>query len=246
MPDPRLKAKDIFTESNRLLLTRSPFFQDTTKIEGARFATSIREGRRLFYGYVYYRSVSDKEVPYLFENGISTAMYDVGSGKCVSDEKKVPGKTYGYPLTDVSTLVNLRRVPWFETYVCHYQARCVDPDSSSVCLIDIRELGGVVRSELWSGKTMRDYINNLPHYLMDDEAFARFPISEKILGVVIMYPVSKSRIVGVIKTFPFSNRSLHSQKLKLYVNPNYTGGMEGARAVAASFNRESEWLMVDA
>ena len=73
-----------------------------------------------------------------------------------------------------------------------------------------------------------------------------------LFDVVIMYPVSKSRIVGVIKGFPSIEAiSQHSQQLKLYVNPNYTGGMEGAMAVAASFNGESfygesEWEMVDA
>ena len=66
-----------------------------------------------------------------------------------------------------------------------------------------------------------------------------------------MYPLSKSRIVGVIKTFPLPQESLHPKQLKLYVNPNYTGGMEGAMAVAASFNGERfygerEWEVVDA
>ena len=248
MPDPRIKVKDIFKESNRLLLTKSLLFQDTTKIEGSYFTNEIQRGLRRFFGYVYRYTRDDNDVPYVFENGLSTAEYDIESGEPTSYGFHRHGKTYGFRLTDLSTLTDLKG--GIVTHICCYQTLCSQLICSSVYLIDIRELGGIVRREPWirydDAIVPQSNIPACPHDDIDGQAFVRFPVNEEVFDVVIMYPVSKSRIVGVIKTFPLSKRSLHSQQLKLYVNPNYTGGMEGAMAVAASFNGESEWEMVDA
>ncbi|MCW7553847.1 hypothetical protein NX722_14675 [Endozoicomonas gorgoniicola] len=255
MPDSRLNAKDIFKESNMLLLTKSQFFQDTTKIKDSILESSIRRVGRRFFGYVY-KSVLDEDVPYLFENGISPVMhavesglyYSPGEGGYHSRVEKVPGKTYGYPLTDLSTVENLRSAPCLVTYVCLFQACCschLISKSVSMCLLDIRELGGTVRDEPWVSDTILHNIRAFSDLDMDHQAFARFTIDKDIFDVAITYPVSKSRIVGVIKGFPQSNRSLHPQRFKLYVNPEYAGGMEGARAVAESFNGGSEWEMID-
>ena len=244
MPRSRVEPEDIFKESNMLLLTKSLFFQDTTRIAGSHFAKSIRRVEPRFFGYVY-RCVDEEDVPYLFANGIFPNLYNLESGRYRNDTGtgtrglKSGIEYYGIVLRDISTPLNLETTPCIDTYICHYQARRSHPSFSLACLLDIRELGGIVHSEPW----LRRYT--------DDEVFDRFPITKKIDEVLVMYPVSESRIVGVIKDFPFSNISQHSQQLKLYVNPNYTGGMEGAMAVAASFNGESfygesEWEMVDA
>ena len=238
MPYPRVEPEDIFKESNMLLLTKSLFFQNTTKIACSYRADSIRRVEPRFFGYVY-RCVADDQIPFMFANGIFPIKCNIETGKYEFSRQKF-NITYGTKLLKISTPVNLPRKQCLDTYICYYQARCIHPSFSLTCLIDIRELGGIVRSE-----------SEVPKLDIDYKAFARFSITKKIFDVVIMYPVSKSRIVGVIKGFPSSNISQHSQQLKLYVNPNYTGGMEGAMAVAASFNGESfygesEWEMVDA
>ena len=239
MPDSRLKVEDIFKEDNMLLLNSNLPLQDATRIEGSYFMPCIRRVESRFFGYVY-RCVLDEEVPYLFENGISPLMCDIESGEYPLFRIKVPGKTYGYALTDLSTLENLRSAPCLVTYICFYQAfsSCyVMPELVSVCLMDIRELGGIARREPRSGDTIRGTIHVFSHHDMND--YASYTTSSGIFDVLIMYPVSKSRIVGVIKNFPESDGLLDSQGFKLYVNPEYAGGMEGARAVAAILNGES-------
>ena len=235
MPDPGIKEKDIFKESNMLHLTKSLFFQDTTRIEGSYFTPSIRKGERRFFGYVY-MCVIDKDVPYLFENGISPIMCNIESGEYpLFGGVSVSGKTYGFALTNLSIPANLRKVPCLVTYTCFRQA-CRSYPAYSVCLIDIRELGGIFHSEPWNERYSGTIGQRNNIY-----AFTR-----EVFDIAIAYPVSRSRVVGVIKPLPLLSSSLHAQRLKLYVNPKYAGGMKGARAVVASFNGESEWVMVDA
>ena len=240
MPRSRVEPKDIFKESNMLLLTKSLFFQNTTRIAGSYRAESIQRVEPRFFGYVY-RCVDEEDIPYLFANGIfpclcnlESGRYDKGTSTRLNSDIE-----YGIVLRDISTPLNLETTAYIDTYISYHQARCSHPSFSLACLLDIMELGGIVHNE-----------PRLRHYI-DDEMSGRFFITEEFYDVLITYPVSESRIVGVIKGFPSSNISQHSQQLKLYVNPNYTGGMEGAMAVAASFNGESfygesEWEMVDA
>ena len=231
MPDPRVEPEDIFKESNMLLLTKSLFFQNTNRIEGSHVDSMIRRGERRFFGYVYMFTRRKRYVPYAFENGIPPVQYDIESDGGSSDDFPIPGKTYGIRLTDLSNRLSTRPDTGGSllTRICFYQIPSGQPRSNLAFLMDIRELGGNVRLK----PTIRD------------------SYGDEIFDVLVTYPVSKSRIVGVIETFLRSNGSLDSQKLKLYVNPEYTGGMEGAMAVAASFNGESfygesEWEMVDA
>ncbi|MCW7552479.1 hypothetical protein NX722_07435 [Endozoicomonas gorgoniicola] len=250
MPDSLIKLKDFFKESNMLLLTKSLFFQDTTKIAETSYADSVRRGHKRLFGYVY-MSVDENDIPATLKEGMSPAMCNVESGVYPTLLDVILCNTpLGFKLTNLSTPVDPETIKCFATYICYYQARCSNPLASSVCLIDIRDLGGIIRSKP-PVRYFRDAIvpesdvHAFPHHDIDDQTFVRFPSTQKIFDVAITYPLSGSRIVGVIKTFPFSNRSLNSRKLKLYVNPGYAGGMEGARAVAASFNGESEWEMVD-
>ncbi|UYM18640.1 hypothetical protein [Endozoicomonas euniceicola] len=231
MPHSRVNLKDIYEESNRLLLTKRPFFQNTNRIEGSHVDPMSRGGESRFFGYVYMFTGRELYVPYVFENGIAPVMYDMGSGAPPPNNNRICGKNYGIRLTSLSN--RLSTCPDMSgsllTHICYYQIPSDQPITNLAFLMDIRELGGIVHRE----------------------PPVRYYDGEEIFDVVVTYPVSKSRIVGVIKYFPSSNTSQHSQQLKLYVNPNYTGGMEGAMAVAASFNGErfygeSEWEMVNA
>ncbi|MCW7551206.1 hypothetical protein NX722_00740 [Endozoicomonas gorgoniicola] len=219
MPDTRIKLKDIFKESNMLLLTKSMFFQNTARIESSSYMPSIRRGKSRFFGYVYKFEWREHYVPYVFENGLTPTECDIESGAPPGD-KRIRGKTYGTRLTDLSTLSMGEGI---DTHICFYLPPFNQPPSSLAFLIDIRELGGIV-------------LRKLP---------VRYYNGAELFNVIINYPVSKSRIVGVIRTLLESSGQLIPQQLELYVNPNYTGGMEGARAVAAYFNGESEWLVVD-
>ncbi|MCW7552443.1 hypothetical protein NX722_07255 [Endozoicomonas gorgoniicola] len=229
MPFPPVKTEDIYEESNMLLLTKSLFFQDTTRIPGSRCAPSFRRVEPRFFGYVY-RCVDADDITFMFENGIFPIKCNLETGVYIVRRYQSYAKS-GHVLTDVSTPLNLLNTPNFYTYICYYQARYLYPSwRNHTFLIDIRELGGIVhKTPSWSP----EYKN------LNSRAFDGFPITKKIFDVVITYPVSASKIVGVIKELPSPNLSQHSEQLKLYVNPNYTGGMEGAMAVAASFNGES-------
>ena len=176
MPCPRVEPKDIFKESNVLLLTKSRFFQNTTKIVGSYCADSIQRVEPRFFGYVY-RCVADDQLPIMFANGIFPVQRNIETGEDAHLQDS--DKTYGCLLMDISTPVDLTvpSVASLDTYVCYHQACCIHPFFNLTCLLDIRELGGIVRSQSQRQKRKLKY-----------KAFAGFSITQKIFDVTHYVP----------------------------------------------------------
>ena len=247
MPD-LPKRKDIFREDNMLLLTKSILFQDTTRIEGAHIDPSVREGEQRFYGYVYIAARWGLPVSNVFNSGIHPAHYECGTGQRINFYKDPTQYDVGIPLTDLSTRANLNG--GIITYTCYLQACCSNHTATEVYLIDASELGGIIRAKPPPRYNSEGTLFSpgdkpaLPHMHVYDSIFLGSCATRRIYDVVIMYPVSSSRIVGVIKAHSLSSRWQALSQLKLYVNAGYAGGMDGARTVAESFNGGREWAIV--
>ena len=226
------QRREIFSDENTLLLTKPLLFQNTTLIDGARLEpvnSSVPYEQR-FYGYVF--RVDELGILDVFSKGFSPRYIE----------------WYGRGLRDLA----LPRHPGalsgaIDTYVCYSAAR----ESKAwmdkhAYLIDAREVGGVVepyyRPRIPFGRGEEYYISiGASKY---NQACDHFPIAKKVHKVKIMSLTPSDKIIGAATVSPITSNSIWAPKLKLHVNPDYEGGMDGARAVAGLFNGEAEWQMI--
>lgn len=227
------QRREVFSEDNKLLLTKPLFFQNTTLVDDARLEPSAHgQGEQRFYGYVY-RLDSHVSPPEAFSNGFFPNHLKSGGELSSWPRHREPVQLRGGIIT----------------YVCFYAALCSAPHENEAYLIDARDLGGIVRPSP-PGFRYNARLNQMAESPWDlpykDTLLDLFPITKKIFDVVIMYPIENTKVVGVIKAPFMTNRSLSATRLELYVNPEYAGGLEGAKAVAESFNGGREWVVVSA
>ncbi|MCF1429949.1 MAG: hypothetical protein LPD71_02560 [Shewanella sp.] len=209
-----LHNQDLYLESNQLRLTKPDTFQNTSNVPGTRL---IRPGpssnaNGYFHGYVFR---GDSRSPrFIFTRGFLNQDDLLNE----SQINRVIGAEGGVTrTTGISTTVCAQVA---STYTNWYFV------SGYVYLIDAVNMGG------FAIPTPR-----VNHYLV-----RQFPILRSLYEVNYMHSIPHTSIVGVV--WPAHHRAPetsrrwieHPIELKLAVNPEYEGGMEGAKDVVAKFN----------
>ena len=210
----------IFAESNVLHLTNPEKFQNTTIISGAQYtpaASSASYGARgYFSGYVFRADRRPFEI--IFNEGFqlppvsSMSQIQVIAGAASSGSRWVEGIC---------------------THVCA-QAAAMHEEISDysglqgyIYLVDAMDISGyTVLTQRSSGSLA-----------------ARFPIMQEIDEVNFMHSIPNTSVIGAVSDFEPSWLRLFQYhwdsaptELWLAVNPDYKGGIEGARKVVDLFN----------
>ncbi|MET4696031.1 hypothetical protein [Endozoicomonas lisbonensis] len=224
------QRREIFSDRNTILLTKPLLFQNTTLIDEAILSTPDSSGERRFYGFTFRPDESD--IPDTFSKGFfpKYIQWVDGGMRDMSLPKDCAFQGSGT----------------IESYVCHYAAiQC--GLYSNIYLIDIRAFGGIVRAPNLRSSLRRGMVNpRYDGYQSGDGAFRQFPITKEVYRLETLNPVPGEKVVGVVTVasplFSPGGRT-PAERLKLHVNPDYEGKMDGARAVAERFNGGG-WVVV--
>ena len=222
------ERRHLVSEANTLLLTKSLFFQNTTLLTGARQTAPGSRGENRFYGYAF--KPDDLNISDAFSKGFFPTYIDKPSSEM--RDMSVPRSR------------NISGEVVIKSYICHYAA-CQSRLFCNIYLVDLRELGGIVR-----GPSTPRFETN-PHivpsyndgYRSGDWAFKYFPFTRQLYRLETLAPVPGEAVIGMVTCSSPSSRSPAS-RLKLHVNPEYKEGMEGVRGIVDLFNGESSWVMV--
>ena len=220
--EPTLGKFDIFSKGNVLHLTNPDRFQNTTIIPGARYTPASRSqsfgATGYFSGYVFRADRNPVEI--IFKKGF---------------EKRWPISS----MSQVEILAGASATgsTWNEsicTHVCAQAAAEHSEISSNnelngyIYLVDVMDIAGfVVRPYGWFRAIA-----------------ARFPILEEIYEVNFMHSIPNTSVIGAVchidpSWFCPMPWDLVPTELWLVVNPEYEGGMAGAKIVVERFNSGS-------
>ena len=209
------KIREASSEENTFFLTNRSLFQNTTLIAGSSFSAPDNRGVRHFHGYTFLPD--SQSVPDTFSKGFS------------------PEPIRGKPMySSVSSSHNII------SYVCHYAAHRSSRGKrpfNNIYLIDIRDVGGIVRVPTANSLSQRD------GYEKYDCAFVYFPITRQVYRVETSNTVSGKRVVGVVGDLGDFYTGQVS-RLQLYVNKNYMEGMRWVKNVVDLFNGDG-WEVID-
>ncbi|UYM14702.1 hypothetical protein [Endozoicomonas euniceicola] len=210
---------DIFSKGNILRLTNPEKFQNTTIIPGSKYtpaASSASFGATgYFSGYVFRADTNPAEI--IFKKGI---------------EKHLPVTSIRQ--VEIMAGASSTGARWNQcicTHVCAQAAAMQDTIrdyytlNGYIYLVDAMDISG---------------FTTITHRSFGPIA-ARFPIMQEIDEVNFMHRIPNTSVIGAVSEVGPSWLSLvhwdsMPTELWLAVNPEYEGGMEGARAIVDLFN----------
>ena len=209
----------LYDKDNILLLTNSSKFQNTTLVLGASYipaVTSVAHGAKdYFSGYVFRGDRRPAEI--VLKEGFLLQHPFVSENQLPRMAGAVRGITWS---EGISTSICAQAAA---------QYRNLGHDNLAVgyvYLIDAVHLSGFA----------------IPSPCPDHPLARRFPVLVPLYEVNFMHGIPNTSIVGAV--WPKALDDEHSQpwpdnpgKLSLAVNPEYEGGMEGAKAVVKRFNK---------
>ncbi len=228
--DDKNYIKSIVAPDNILVLKDPAMFGNTVRVQGSCEIPSVNPGENgCFSGYVFRGDHRSPEIIFRegFKKQVVLTQEDIG---VVTGDMNGLTRNCGISTTVCAIVasrygVGTTRVPGFPFNPLNPSGF---PKRSNVYLIDAVSFTGFA----------------IPSPRPDHYLVGHFPILRRIYEVNFTHNIPSDHIVGLVWPFdekPFCNAQcpwVFPDMLCLAVNPEYRGGMDGAKEVVARFNNE--------